>query len=71
MSNDLMLRYSKDGGHNFSDRRQLDIGETGDFNKSVVTRRLGMGREYVFEISYSGPRRCDVLAMSIQAEGEG
>lgn len=68
--NALMLRYSRDGGHNWSDRRQLDMGDTGDFNKPLIARRFGIGREYVFEISYSGPRRCDVLAMSMQVEGE-
>lgn len=68
--NALMLRYSRDGSHNWSDRRQLDMGDTGDFNKDLVARRFGIGREYVFEVSYSGPRRCDVLAMGLQVEGE-
>lgn len=68
--NALMLRYSKDGNHNHSDRRLLDMGDTGDFNKPLIARRFGLCREISFELSYSGPRRCDVLAMSMQVEGE-
>lgn len=71
MTDKLLLRYSDDGGHNYSDPRFLPLGETGEFLKALIARRLGMTRHRVLEVSYDGDRRCDVLAASIQVEGEG
>lgn len=62
------IRYSKDGGRNWSDWRNLDMGETGDFVKRVTMRRLGIGRQWVFSIRVTDPVRADIMAASIQAE---
>lgn len=70
MTQKLLLRYSNDGGHNYTDPRFLDMGDTGDFQKPVIARRLGMTRHRIWEVSYDGDRRCDLLAASVQVEGE-
>jgi hypothetical protein len=62
------IRYSKDGGRNWSDWRKLDMGGTGDFMQRVVLRRLGMGRQWVFEIRVTDPVRADLIAASTQVE---
>jgi hypothetical protein len=62
------IRYSKDGGRNWSDFRSLDMGSTGDFLKEVQTRSLGMGREWIFDIRVTDPVRADLMAASIMAE---
>lgn len=68
MNRKLNLRYSADGGHNWSDWRILDMGEVGDFVKPLEERRFGIGEEWMFEIQVDGNVRCDLLAVSWQAE---
>lgn len=62
------VRYSKDGGRNWSDWRKLDMGSTGDFVKPLRLNRLGMGKQWVFDIRVTDPVRADLMAASVQAE---
>lgn len=62
------VRYSKDGGRNWSDWRKLDMGSTGDFTQRLQMRRFGRGRQWVFQIRITDDVRCDILAASIMAE---
>lgn len=64
----LTIRYSTDGGHNWSDRRVIDMGDTGAFNKVLEERRFGRGTEWIFDIEISGCPRVDLLDASWQAE---
>ena len=67
----LNLCYSKDGGKNWSNWRLIPMGETGDFVKRITARRLGQGRQWVFDIKVTDPVRADLIAASIQIEGGG
>jgi hypothetical protein len=49
------LRYSNDGGHTWSNPRQLDCGKLGQYKTRVIARRLGRGRDRVYEISTTDP----------------
>lgn len=62
------LRYSKDGGRNWSDWRPLDMGTTGAFVKRVEARRLGRGRQWLFAVRVTDPVKADILAASLQLE---
>ncbi|MGN6280546.1 hypothetical protein [Frateuria sp.] len=62
------VRYSKDGGRNWSDWRKLDAGEVGDFCKRIELRRLGLGRQWVFDILVTDPVPADLIAGSILPE---
>lgn len=62
------VRYSKDGGRNWSDWRKLEMGEVGDFCQRVQLRRLGRGYQWVFDIRVTDPVRADLIAGSIQPE---
>lgn len=62
------IRYSKDGGENWSDWRNIDIGSTGDFCKRIQVRRLGRGRQWVFDVRVTDPVRTDIMAASIMVE---
>lgn len=64
----IQIRYSDDGGQNWKDWRNLDSGETGDFIKEMVIRRLGITRHRIWEIQDTSDRPSDILAASIQAE---
>lgn len=68
MNNDHFIEicYSKDSGHNWSNWRTITTGDVGAYQTRVVARRFGMGRQIIFKIRDSSPRRCDVLAMSVQ-----
>lgn len=64
------FRYSKDGGHNWSNWRQCSLGQVGAFQRRVVMRRFGSGRQWVFHIRDSSAYRRDLLTASMQIEGE-
>lgn len=61
-------RYSKDGGRNWSDWRKLNAGATGDFTERLEARRLGRGRQWVFDIRITDPVRKDILGASWMPE---
>lgn len=63
------IRYSKDGGNNWSDWRKLDMGGTGDFVKRLQMRRFGRGRQWVFDVRMTGDAPASILAASIMVEG--
>lgn len=62
------FRYSKDGGRNWSAWRQLDMGEVGDFCKSLKMTRFGQGYQWIFDIRVTDPVRADLISMSVQLE---
>lgn len=66
----IQLRYSRDGGRNWSEWRHLDMGEVGDFVKTIAARRLGRGKQWVFDLRVTDPVRADLISMSAQLEAE-
>lgn len=63
------IRYSTDGGNNWSDWRKMDFGQIGDFTKRVQMRRFGRGQQWVFDVRVTDPVRADIVAASIMPEG--
>lgn len=51
----LMLRYSDDGGHTWSDIITVSAGRQGKTRARAMFRRLGRSRDRVFEVSVSDP----------------
>lgn len=58
------IRYSDDGGHNWTDARLASLGAAGEFRTVVEERRLGMTEQRVWEIEVSSPGKRDLLAAS-------
>ncbi|ALN79506.1 phage stabilization family protein [Lysobacter antibioticus] len=58
------IRYSDDGGHNWSGARVLSLGEAGGYLQTVVARRLGRFEQRVLEIEVSSPGLRDLIAAS-------
>lgn len=52
---DIMLRWSDTRGASWSDPVPLRFGTTGQFNISLLWRRLGVSRDRVFELFWSHP----------------
>lgn len=62
------VRYSKDGGRNWSDWRKMSGGATGDFVERLQMRRFGRGRQFVFDVRITDPVRKDIIAASWMPE---
>lgn len=50
-----MLRFSDDGGYNWSNERLIPIGKIGQFKDRAVARRMGQSRERIYEVSVTDP----------------
>lgn len=51
----IMLRYSIDGGHNWSDVLELTAGQIGETKWEAKVWRLGSSKDMVFEITTTDP----------------
>jgi len=64
----LMLRYSNDGGHTWSNEKTATIGKIGEYSARAKFNRLGSGRNRVWEVSMSDP--CKFAIFGAVVEGE-
>lgn len=62
----VSLRYSDDGGRNWSNWKTVSLGAIGQYAKRVRFKRLGDFRNRVFEIQVSSPSQRDLLTASMQ-----
>lgn len=51
----LCMRYSKDGGNTWSNYRQKNLIQSGEYRKMMRWRGLGQGRDWVFELLWVYP----------------
>lgn len=66
----IQVRYSDDGGENWSQWRDIPSGATGGFLQLLIARRLGRTRHRIWEIRDTSQAPQDVLAASIIVESE-
>ena len=52
---ELMMRYSDDGGHKWSNERRVKVGKPGRYGPRARFTRLGRSRDRVYEVSISDP----------------
>ena len=65
----IMLRWSDDGGHTWSNEHWAEMGRLGQFNRRVIWRRLGMTlklRDRVYEISGTDPVKIAIMGAELQ-----
>lgn len=68
----VMLRWSDDGGHTWSNEHWADMGQIGQFSHRVWWRRLGMTlklRDRVYEVSGTDPVKVAILGAELQISG--
>jgi len=68
----VMLRWSDDGGHTWSNEHWADMGQIGQFSRRVFWRRLGMTlklRDRVYEVSGTDPVKVAILGAELQISG--
>ncbi len=64
----LMMRYSDDGGHTWSNEKVATVGAVGQYAARAKYNRLGSGRNRVWEISMTDPVKFVVLGAVLEGE---
>jgi hypothetical protein len=70
----LMLRWSDDGGHTWTGKRQASMGRIGAYGTRVFFRALGMTvklRDRVYEISGTDPVKVAIMGAELQLSPTG
>jgi hypothetical protein len=68
----VMLRWSDDGGHTWSNEHWASMGKVGEYFRRVLFRRLGMTlkiRDRVYEISGTDPIKTIILGAELRVNG--
>lgn len=69
---EVMLRWSDDGGHTWSNEHWAKMGTIGQYGKRVIWRRLGMTtklRDRVYEVSGTDPVKLIIRGAELIASG--
>ena len=64
----VMLRWSDDGGHTWSNEHWASMGKIGQYYKRVIWRRLGMTvklRDRVYEVSATDPVKVAIMGAEL------
>lgn len=64
----IEMRYSDDGGHNWSNFKQRALGKIGEYMTRIRWHRLGQTRQRIFHIRISDPVRADLISVTMDAE---
>jgi hypothetical protein len=68
----VMLRWSDDGGHTWSNEHWVSIGKIGEHGFRAIWRRLGMTqklRDRVYEVSGTDPVKIDIVGAELIISG--
>ena len=68
----VMLRFSDDGGHTWSNEKWTGIGKLGNYQRRAIWRRLGMTlklRDRVYEVSGTDPVKVVILGAELAVDG--
>jgi len=66
----VMLRWSDDGSHTWSNEHWASMGKLGEYGKRVIWRRLGMTtklRDRVYEVSGTDPVKIAIMGAELSA----
>lgn len=68
----VMLRWSDDGGHTWSNEHWRSMGRIGNYGYRTIWRRLGMTqklRDRVYEVSGSAPVKISIVGAELKLSG--
>ena len=68
----VMLRWSDDGGHTWSNEHWVSMGRIGTYGTRAIWRRLGMTmklRDRVYEVSGTDPVKIDIVGAELILSG--
>lgn len=63
-----MLRWSDDGGHQWSSQRTTSIGVAGKYKNRIRFTRLGQSRDRVYELSVSDPIPLTLISANLNVQ---
>jgi hypothetical protein len=63
----VVLRWSNDGGHTWSNERTGHIGVQGAYDQRVLWNRLGHARDRVYEVSGTDPVKIVITGAYLDA----
>lgn len=61
----VMLQFSDDGGHTWSNEKQVSLGKIGRTKHRVIFRRLGSSRDRVFRVKITDPVRVTLIGAEL------
>lgn len=61
-----LLRITRDGGRNWSNWKERDLGDVGEYRKRVIVNRLGRCRTASIAIRVSSPVKATILGATAQ-----
>lgn len=64
----VMLRWSDDGGHSWSNERTKSIGQIGQTKTRVKFNRLGVSRDRIYEVTFSDPVPITLIGAELDVE---
>jgi hypothetical protein len=64
----MMLRWSNDGGSNWSNTDYIPMGKIGETTRRAIRRRLGAARDRVYEVRVSDAVNRDVVGATLRGE---
>jgi hypothetical protein len=64
----VMMRFSDDGGHVWSNEKWASLGKLGQRLARVIWRRLGKSRDRVYEISGTDPVKIRIMGAELDIE---
>ena len=64
----VVFRFSIDGGYTWSNEKYSSLGKIGEYKKRVLFWRLGLSRDFVFEIKIVEPIDVTILSCEFDAE---
>lgn len=67
-ANVVQLRYSDDGGRNWSSWRNKDLGPEGNRMAPAVFRQMGQTKHRIYQIRDTSPVRNDIVAVGVETE---
>jgi len=65
-----MLRVSYDYGATFGTQYFMSVGRQGEFKNRCIRRKLSVGRDIVFEVTFSDPTNRDVIGATLTGSRE-
>ena len=63
-----MLRWSDDGGHQWSNEHWTTIGAIGKYRNRARWKKLGMSRERIYEVAVSDPIKVVLISAYLDAK---
>lgn len=60
----IIIEWSDDGGHTWSNRHPVSIGAVGRYSTRAIIRRMGMSRDRVFRLTITDPVKRAIVGAS-------